>query len=332
MPSVKGLRTFQWGKESTRGTAVAATSKIALENMDLEPIDSVVRPQFLTGKLHRYPGGNETAIKRGTNWAINNSPVVYDQLHHLGAMSVKGSVTATGAPSVYTWDFSRSLTADPAPDSFTLERRTTDGTTPRDYEWTYALIRNLSFSYKLDEPLRFSCDGFARRVQASTLTAALSYPSTEVPSSHATCSIDTTWAALGTTPIVAQVLSADFTFKTGLMPFDTLDGRADLDFSTYIFNGAETGIDLTLRLLMAGQFPTEKTAAEAQTLRAVRLTVLGSASRELTLDMLVKHEPGSLFKVDEVDGQDVVDMKFVDSDDATNMFRMKVVNSVNTYA
>jgi hypothetical protein len=329
--TVKGLRIFQWGKETVRGTAVAATSKIALENMDLEPIDSVVRPQFLTGKLHRNPGGNETPIKRGTTWKINNSPVVYDQLQHLLAMSVKGGVAASGAPSVYTWDFSRSLTADPAPESFTIERRTTDGSTPRDYEWAYCLISSISFHYKLDEPLRFSCDGFARRVQASTLTAALTYPSTEVPSSHAACSIDSTWANLGVTPIVGQVLSADVTFKTGIIPFDTLDGRTDLDFTTYVFNAAETGLDVKLRLLMAAQFPTEKTAAEAQTLRTVRLAVTGSASRALTLDMALKHEPGSLFKVDEVDGQDVVDMKLVDSDDGTNMFKAGLVNAINTY-
>lgn len=332
MGTVKGLRIFQWGKETVRGTAVAATSKIALENMDLEPIDSVVRPQFLTGKLHRYPGGNETAIKRGTKWSISNSPVVYDQLQHLLAMSITGGVTAVGGGAPYTWTFARSLTADPAPDTFTIERRTTDGSTPRDYEWAYNLLSSISFHYDLDQPLRFSCEGFARRVQASTLTAALSYPSTEVPSSHATCSIDTTWANLGVTPITGQVLSADVTFKTGLMPFDTLDGRSDLDFSTYVYNADNVGLDVTLRMLMAAQFPTEKTAAEAQTLRTVRLDVTGSASRELRLDMALKHEPGSLFKVDEVDGQDVIDMKLVDSDDGTNMFRAFVSNVINTYA
>lgn len=331
MGTIKGLRIFQWGKESTRGTAVAATSKIALENMDLEPIDKVVRPQFLTGKLHRFPGGNETAIKRGTNWAINNSPIVFDQLHHLFAMSICGSVTGVGtSPTVYT--FERSLSTDPIPDSFTLERRTTDGSTPRDYEWTYALISSISFHYKLDEPLRFSCNGFARRQQASTLTAGLSYPTTEVPSSHATSSIDTTWANLGVTPIVAQVLSADVTFNTGLMPFDTLDGRTDLDFSTYICNSNNVGLDVSLRLLMAAQFPTEKTAAEAQTLRTVRLGVTGSASRALTLDMALKYEMGSLYKVDEVEGQDVVDLKMVDSDDGSNMFKAVVSNLATTYA
>jgi hypothetical protein len=331
MATVKQLRTFQWGRETTRGTAVPATSKIGLENMDMEPIDSVIRPQFLVGKLHRYPGGNETVIKRGTTWSIPETPVIYDQLQHILSMSVKGGVTATGAPSVYTWDFSRSITADPAPDAWTIERRLTDGTTPRDHEWSYCLASEIGFHYRLDQPLRVHVNGFARRVQASTLTAALTLPVTEVPSSHAACYIDSTWAALGTTPIVAQVLSADVVFKTGLIPFDTLDGRSDLDFSTYVFDGAETGLDVELTLLSAGQFPTEKTAAEAQTLRAIRLQVLGSASRELTLDMLVKHEMGSLFKVDEQNSQDIFTMKLVDSDDSTNMFRAKVVNSVNTY-
>ena len=331
MATVQKLRTFQWGKETTRGTAVAATSKIALEGMDIESTDTVYRPQWLVGKLHRYPGGNETAITRGTIWKIPETPVIYDQLQHLFSMSIKGGVTATGV-NPYTWSFARSITADPAPDSWTLERRLTDGSTPVDNEWAYALCGKLTFHYQLDQPLKVEAEGFARRVQASTLTPALSLPATEVASSHASCYIDSTWANLGVTQITGQVLEAKVEFLTGLMPFDTLDGRTDLDFTTYVFNGANTGLNVTLRMLSGAQYSTEKTAAEAQTLRAIRLDVTGSASRELKLDMLVKHEGGSLVKVDEVDGQDVFEMKLVDSDDGTNLFAATLVNAVNTYA
>lgn len=330
MGSIEGLRLFQWGKETTRGTAVAATSKIAVEGIEFEPVDEVSRPKLAKGLLHRNPG-SETIIRRGTTSRIPETPVVYDQLQHLLSMSVKGGVVATGLDP-FTWTFARSLTADPAPDAWTIERRLSDGTTNKDNEWAYALLSTLRFLYVRDQPLRFSAEGFARRVQASTLTAALAMPVIEIPPSPlAKVWIDSTWAAIGTTQVSAQVLRADITFHTGLKPLWSLDGRADLDFTTHLLDPSEVGLDAELVLLVAGQYDTEKTAAEAQTLRGVRLQVLGTQTRELTLDMLLKHERGSVFAVGSEDGQDIVTMRLTDSDDGTNIFQAKAVNKIGTY-
>ena len=46
--------------------------------------------------------------------------------------------------------------------------------------------------------------------------------------------------------------------------------------------------------------------------------------------MLLKHEKGSLQKVGEEDGQDIVEVKLVDSDDGTNLLQVVVVNATNT--
>ena len=331
MGTLEQLRVFQWGKEVTRGTAVAATSKIAVENIEFEPEDVLARPKLAKGLLHRNPG-SETVITRGSRFRIPETPVVYDQLQHLLSMAVKGGVAATGADP-YTWTFARSLTADPAPDSWTLERRLNDGSSQKDNEWAYALLSELRFIYQVDQPLRFSAAGFARRVQASTLTAALALPTIEIPPTPlAKIWIDSTWANLGTTQITGQVLRAEVTFRTGLKPIMTLDGRSDLDFTSYILDASEVGVDAEITMLVAGQYDTEKTAAEAATLRAVRLEILGTQSRELELDMLLKHERGSLFSVGQQDGQDIVVMKFEDSDDGTNLFSAKAVNKINTYA
>lgn len=331
--TIDSLRLFQWGKESTRGTAVAATSKVAVEEIAFEEDDQVYRPRLAKGLLHRNPG-SETVVQRGTSWKVPKTPVIYDQLQHWLSMAVKGGVTATGVDP-YTWTFARSLTADPAPDSWTLERRLSDGTDSIDYEWAYALLSKLQITYEVDKALMLSAEGFARRVQASTLTGALTMPTIEIPpGALAKIWIDATWANLGTTQITGQVLQADVTFLTGLAPLMAFDGRADLDFSSYVLNPAGVGLDVEITMLVkasSGQFATEKTAAEAGTLRAVRLEVLGTQSRELELDMLLKHEKGSLFAVKAQDGQDIVTLKLTDSDDGTNMFQAKVVNKTNVY-
>ncbi len=332
-PTNEGLRSFQWGKEATRGTAVAATSKIAVLGIDFDGEDKLARPRLAKGLLHRYPG-SETFVMRGSRFSIPASPVVYDQQHHWCSASVKGGVAAVGV-GPYTYTFARSLTADPAPDAWTLERRLTDGATPIDNEWSYALLSEIAWHYKAGEELTFSAEGFARRIQGSVHTAALALPTIEIPAAAlAQVWIDSSWATLGTTLVSAQVLSADVVFKTGLKPKLALDGRTDLDFSTYIFDPSECGVDVSMRILVqsAGQYATEKTAAEAGTLRAVRVKVLGTASRELTIDALLKHELGTVVKVGSEDGQDVVDLKLVDSDDGANLFSVKVVNAAATFA
>ena len=327
--TIEQLRTFQWGREGTRGTAVAATSKMAVTDVQFAPLDSVYRPKLKKGLLHRNPG-SETVITRGTKFTIPETPVIYDQIQNFLLSSIKGAVTPSGG-NPYTWAIARLLTADPNPDTFTLERRMTDGTSPIDNEWAYAFLTQIKFIYQVDEPLKFSAEGVCRRVQGSTLTPALAMPLIEIPPTPlAKMWIDSTWANLGVTQTVGQVLRAEVTYHTGLKPKMTLDGRTDLDFTAYVFDASVCGIDAEFTVMAGAQYAIEKTAAEAQTIRAVRLSVLGTSSRELTLDMLVKHVPGSSFELGADDGQDTFKMQMVDTDDATNMLQAKVVNAVST--
>ncbi len=332
--AVTGMRLFQWGMEAdaTPGTAVPATSKLAVEDIEFTPLDALYRPKLAKGLITRHPG-NETVIMRGTKFKVAESPVSYDQIHNWIAMAVKGDVAATGADP-YTWTIVRDILADPDINTRTLERRLTDGTNHIDNEWAYAFLSVLRFVYKDNQPLKFSAEGFARRIQASTLTAAQAFPTIEIPpAALAKVWIDSTWAALGTTQVVGQVLGAEVAFRTGYKPKMTLDGRTDLDFTTNVLDASEVGLDVTLRLLIeasTGQFATEKTAAEAGTLRAVRFKVDGTQSRSLQLDMLLKHEPASLQTIGTEDGQDIVEMKLVDATDGTNLFQTVTVNKVGT--
>jgi hypothetical protein len=331
MPGQKifGLRLYQWGKESARGTIVAATSKIATDELKLEPTDVYDRPKLAKGLLHRNPG-SEVVVGRGTTWAAVESILVPAQQQHWCSMGIKGGVAATGT-GPFVWTFAKSLTADPAPDSWSVERRLTDGTTPVDEKWGYLLASELKWSYQIDRPILFSASGFARRVQAATLTAALAMPAINpAPSPLTQIWIDSTWATLGTTVVTAQVLKADITYHTGLKPKMSLDGRTDLDFTTYVFDAAACGIDVDLVIMAGAQYALEKTAAEAGTLRALRLkTTIGADV--VQIDSLLKHEKASTFGVGQEDGQDTVPFKLVDSDDGTNMFQVITTNAIGTY-
>lgn len=334
--TIAGLRLFQWGQEvdGTPGTAVAATSKLAVNDIKFTPLDAIARPKLAKGLVIDNPG-NETPVTRGTRFSVPDSPVSYDQIHNWLGMAVSETPAATGV-NPYTWTHVRDIAADPDINTRTLERRITDGANPIDNEWAYAFLESITFKYKPDQPLIFSADGFARRVQGSTLTGAQAFPTIEIPpSALAQVHIDSTWANLGVTLVSAQVLGAEVKFKTGYKPKMSLDGRSDLDFTTHLLDANAVGLDITLRMLIeasSGQFATEKAAAEATppTLRALRIRVLGTSSRELRLDMLCKHVPGSIQELGEEDGADVVEMKLTSATDGTNFFRVVTVNATNS--
>lgn len=328
--TIYGLRLYQWGKESTRGTAVAATSKIATEELQLDPTDAYDRPQLAKGLLHRNPG-SETVVGRGTTWKAIESIMVPSQQQHWCSMGIKGGVSATGG-GPFVWTFAKTLTADPSPDTWTLERRLTDGVTPIDNEWAYCFASTLKWSYQIDKPIRFSAEGFGRRVQVSTLTSSLSMPTINpAPVPLTQVWIDSTWANLGVTQVTTQVLKADITYHTGLMPKPTFDGRSDLDFTTYIFDAKACGVDVDLVIMVGAQYAIEKTASEAGTARALRLkTTIGADIFQL--DALLKHDKASTFEVSQDQGQDTKPFKLVDTDDGTNMFQAVTTNAIGTYA
>lgn len=328
------FRIFQTGLEAdaTPGTAVAATSKAAVSDIVFKPTDRFHRPKLAKGLATSNPG-DEVVVVRGTEFTIPETELIYDQHHIWLAMSVLGDVAASGADP-YIWTFVRNILADPDINTRTLERRLSDGTNNIDNEWAYAFLSEIRWIYEANSALRWSAKGFARRVQASTLTAGQSFPAVmEIPPSPlVTVTIDSTWANLGVTAIAGQVTHAEVTFTTGYEPKATFDGRSDLDYTTNLLNAANVGLDVTIRMLVqanSGQFATEKTAAEAGTLRAIRLDVVGTQSRNFRLNMLLKHDPASLQTIGSEDGQDMIEMKLVNATDGTNQFSVVCENKTN---
>jgi hypothetical protein len=217
-------------------------------------------------------------------------------------------------------------------DSWTIERRITDGTNHLDNEWAYCMANEMTLSADEDAPLMLEVNGFARRVSASTHTAALAHPTIEIPPiALSKVFIDTSWAGLGGTQVTGQVLTWSVTLRNGAQGRRTADGRTDMDFTTHLFG--EAGLEAELVLLVkadSGQYATEKTAAEAQSLRAVRIQADGSSGRQVQIDFLAKHAAGSLFTVGDQDGFAVVTLNLVSATDLTNAFRVKVTNLVDT--
>lgn len=328
------LTLVQWGREdtTTKGTGVAATKKMVVESMTWQEQDAVTRPRIARGLMLDNPG-NELVTMRGTTWTAAG-PFAFDEFHRWLEMAIKQCVTPTGT-NPYTWVYAHDPTANNQIASYTLERSLTEGSNTIGQEINYATLQTLTVRGAANSPIAYEASGFARRIQTASITGALSHPTIEIPPFAASkVYIDTSWAGLGGTQLTGTngVLSWEFTIRTGATALMGAEARSDLDFSHVERDGRNIGIDIRARVLLdtsSGQYATEKTAAEAQSLRAVRIQFSGTSSRDFKLDALVKHRAGSLIQVDEQDGFGVFDLDLVSATDATNAFTATLVNTSN---
>lgn len=329
MPYPRALEGIQWAREAVKGTDLAATSQMVVEDFVFSSDSEYARPKTARGLLLRNRG-HETIVQFGANWKANG-PLNYEQFQNWLTMAVQGAVVPTGA-GPYIWTFTRPITANPALDSFTIEKRETDGATPYTHVGHYALASALRLSGAPGELVMMEIEGFCRKLQTGeTYTPALSMPTPEMPPFALTkVYIDSTWANLGVTQVSSQVISYDFEHLTGCHPRFTADGRTELDFNTHEFNPDDVAVNASVTCLLGAQYGTEQTAAGAGTLRAVRLQFDGSGGRQLQVDFLAKYERPELPEFGEDGGQRVVQLNFMDTTDGTNFLRFKLTNNVAT--
>lgn len=326
----EALETIQWAREATPGLDLPATSKVALEKFDLIPDSENARPKLLRGVMVDNRG-NETVVRRGATWKAE-FPLNFEQMQNWCSGLVKAAVVGVGtAPTV--WTFARALATIPVLDTFTFERRDTEGASPVDHAIHYGMMQKMTLSFNVNELVMAVVEGFSRRIQTGeTMTAALTMPSVElIPTTAIKVYINDTWAGLGSpTQVTNQVMSGEFVWKSGAMPWQTTDGRADQDLTTHVVNADEVGLECTLTMLMGAQYATERAAAEANTLRAVRIEMNGTAGRQIQIDFLARYDVPELFELGELNGQKIVPMKLVSAHDGTNLMQIKVSNLITT--
>lgn len=335
MPNtLNGLTIIQQAMESTKGTDLATTSRVVIEEAIWTPEDELYRPKHLSGILLENRG-NEFPITRGTRWK-HSGGFTYQQAIHKFEMAVQGAVSPSGTDP-YTWTFTSNATAVPTIDAATFERRISDGSNVIGNAIHYAMTDTLTLRGDPRGVVTYEENGFARRIQTETLTAAQVLPTTisYMPHGSSALYIDSAFASVGSTVVSSQLLEWSLMMKTGHEPLFTADGRSDLDFPAHILNSDTKGLEFTARLLIPGsssQYATEKTAAEAATLRACELRLTGTGDHSLKIQFTAKHERASLFELGTLNGQNVVDVRLVGSTDGTNFINVILVNNTATDA
>lgn len=287
-----GSRFFskvQYGKESTRGTAVAATKvwngQVPAVNSDRKPTFPVeqigIRAESFRSVLHQYLYQNTLSSEHGT----------FQQLPALFGCGLKGGVTATettGGQGDYLWTFTPSLTAANSPDALTIEL----GDDVQAFEAEYCMFERIRISGSVSQgmdasPVSVEADFFGRQLTPTTFTGSLSLPSTEtINAKLARFYLNTAWASVGNTEKANILRSFDIEIITNVHP--VFSGSASRYFNTH----AEGLIGVIANYVFEGNSDADAIfdAHQAQTFQVARLALNGSqigsgTSHNLTIDI-----------------------------------------------
>lgn len=323
---VRDLRQYQIGKETTPGTAVAATTRLVSE-LEFDPQEPVFQPEAQLGILLENPTTDVIAL-RSTD-ATWSGDLTYEQILHLLHMSLEGGVTPVGAGADKTWTFDPTFAADPALNAFTLQKRMTDGTTNWDERIAYVLARGFSIRGAIGENAKFEADLYGRPVERdSAITAAIAIPSVNfVPVSAFKLFVDDTFAGIGTTQMLETITDFNFDYRAPSHPSFFVDGRTDKSFSRHSLN--RVGFDFRCAAEYNATVHAERAKAASRALRYARLVAtgpaLGGGNYKVQIDMCLRYREGEFDAEGEREDADAVSLDLIQAYDPTNSFGLKVV-------
>lgn len=266
------FRKIQYGKETNKGTAVAAT-KVWPGAIQV-PVDRVpVFPEITSGRRSRSSLGIIPQLLVD-GWTLTADPCPFNLLPAIFSMALKGGVTAsevTPGQADYLWDFTPNLVASNSQNAFTIEF----GDDTQAYEMEYSMARSVKIEGKLGENggVAATVEGFARQITPTTFTSSLSPLAYEyMLANMSQIYIDSVWADLGKTIKAALVQEFSFEILTGLHPKFLADGA-----KTFSSHG-EGYIDCMATFVLEGGALADAIWDDFQagTKRAIQFKVQGS--------------------------------------------------------
>lgn len=329
-PAIRDLRIYQLGRETTKGTAVAATTRW-VGTLEIEPDEPVITPQVQTGLM--VEGAPADAIARRSARLRFEADLTYEQILHVFNMTLKGVTTGTGAGADKTWIFDPTFTGDPGLNSFTVQRRLTDGTTNWDERVAYVLGDELTISGAVGENAKVELSCFGRPVETGqAITGAISVPTVNfVPAQLFKLSIDDTLAGMGTT-LFGQLVSFRLRFVAPSQPRFYLDGRSDRSFAVHSLRRASWELEAQVEWDAAAE--AERAKAQSRANRYVRLVAtgpaLGASAYKIQIDFVARHQAGQYDQAGDRDGADTTTLRLVSAHASDLTFKAIVVNALST--
>lgn len=243
----------------------------------------------------------------------------------------------------YTWTVTPPLTADPEPDTYTIEySESAPGGDSDDQRCSYGFVTGFTIGGGDNSLSTLSVQAVGQAGEDSAATGALPViPLDRSPALRLRASVDDTWAELGDTPVLGQIYNTQFVWRDHLRP-GWYQGNDDLTFEQYEIGRrvAEVSFD-TIVDPDGGLLVTEKAAKAAGSLRYVRLRAVGApvaTGSSLLLQMLLDgayyHAPDSLAeRGSDRDGNMMVRVHLLSAEDTVEAkdVQFTVVNTVSAF-
>jgi hypothetical protein len=303
MAGVRTLRRIQIGRESTAGTAVAATTYWRGQGT----IEDTLSTQFPLEDVGILGGVNRSYIDAvGGKLEMDDTPATYEQLPYILESGIASQSPAQdGAGTLYIYTYTVPTTSQGTWRTHTIE----GGDDQQEEEMAYCFVPEFNLKGKAaSEALMVSATWEGRQVAPSTFTGSLSIPAVEdIPFRRGRLYIDGTGTFPATTQRANTFLEMDLKVDTGLRSVPTADGELYFSFVKRI----EPEIVLDITFEHDSIATAEKAAWRAGTARSVRLDFTGTAgtgttysTKRLIIDLMGKYE--KIEKLDEMDGNDIV--------------------------
>jgi len=278
--AVKVLSKMQIGKETTKGTLVAATRRLVGDGrfsrvQELHPFDD------LDVGLYARTAQIPILTRQGAMFEFR-TPVDFTQLLWPLLSGMKGGVTGVGAGADKTWTFTPATATGAVFDSYTLEFVESDGTNDAEMESGYLFCTEIEISGTTDGVGELRAQFAGRKATDSTLTGALTVPAlTYAANLRWQGFVDSTFALMaGATPTAfatGQLYGFRWTWRDFIFPQYYLDGRVDLDFGAHESRRRTTELELDLvsDAAAAGFVQTQEAIKSAGTRQFIMMRLLG---------------------------------------------------------
>lgn len=306
MAGIKALRFLQLGKETTAGTAVAATTIWRGEGT----IEDQREPQWPAEDVGII-GGTDRSYIPSVQAAVSmdETPATFEQLPYLLAAGVQGVTTGTqdGTGSGYVYTYALPTTAVNSIATYTIE----GGDNQQAEEVSYAFVSELTIAGAAGEAVTMTADWIGREATPTTKTPGLSIPDVEeILFQKAKLYIDDASGTIGTTLVSNSLVGFSLGITTGWHPTYTDGGQ--LTFTRADLDGESLEVTLEMTWLHDTNAVAEKAAWRAETPRLVRLEIPGSnlatagtfTTKLLRIDLAGKWE--SFEALDEQDGNSIL--------------------------
>tara|TARA_R100000808_G_scaffold9064_2_gene25182 strand:- start:2648 stop:3694 length:1047 start_codon:yes stop_codon:yes gene_type:complete len=274
------LTLIQVGKESTDGTAVAATRRILTKSGTYRHMQT--QEMFegqLSGTLAR--SATSPVLTREASQLEISTDLDFNQVLLPLLSGVKGGVTPStpGTGEARLWTFAPSQTA-PSVDPYTIEMVVDDGSTKQEIEAPFGVTTSFEITGGVDALPQITWSMDARKSVQSTYTSGIALPAVEFASNlRWMMTLDTTWANLGNTNINGQVYGFTWGQSALVMPQYYLQNRDALDFAGVEPQTRTTDLVIQATLDTGGSnlYETELAAKALGSKRFIQLRLQGAA-------------------------------------------------------